>query len=225
MYKTKPNMPSRKEVFKFMSQEAHPYKFEYVKDNQPLRVSVARKTIYINEKVLLHTIKEIVNAGLDWKEVMRKNIKHEQAHEKFFKCNLKWAAIGGTAESYGWLASYLTDIVIDKIYYANDSNYQKWLIADSRHAFESIRKDIWNLFPTIASRPHFLYNQAAYWVAIGAVTLDEAIALYPEKTDYIVQMSELFKKIKSEGDLEWAFPQAKRMYLNGFGITTSKGRP
>jgi len=55
---------------------------------------------------------------------MRKNLQHERAHEKFFKWNLKWAALGGTAESYGWLASYLTDIVIDKIYYAKDGNYQ-----------------------------------------------------------------------------------------------------
>jgi len=62
-------------------------------------------------------------------------------------------------------------------------------------------------------RPHFLYNQAAYWVAIGAITLDEAANLYPERTDYIVEMSELFRRIKSEQDLDWAFLEAKRLYL------------
>ncbi len=163
MGKTKHKMPSRKEIFKFMVREARPFKFEYVKDHQPLRVSVERKTVYINENVLLTTIKQLVEAGLDWKEVMRKNLQHEKAHEKFFKWNLKWAASGAGAESYGWLASYLTDYVIDRIYYANDENYQKWLLADSRHAFESLRKEIWDLFPTIDLRPHFLYNQAAYW--------------------------------------------------------------
>ena len=209
-------MPSRKEIYKFMVREARPFKFEYVKDNQPLRVSVERKTIYINENVLLTTIKQLVEAGLDWKEVMRKNLQHEKAHEKFFKWNLKWAALGGTAESYGWLASYLTDIVIDKIYYAKDSNYQKWLLADSRQAFKNIKREIWDLFPTISSRPHFLYNQAAYWVAIGAVTLEEAIELYPEKANYIAELAQLFGKIKSEQDLEWAFTEAKRLYLKHF---------
>lgn len=34
-------------------------------------------------------------------------------------------------------------------------------------------------------RPHFLYNQAVYWVATRAITLDEATNLYPEKADYI----------------------------------------
>jgi hypothetical protein len=218
MGKAKPNMPSRKEVFKFLTREARPYKFEYVKDNQPLRVSVERKTIYINENVLLTTIKQLVNAGLDWKEVMRKNLRHEKAHEKFFKWNLKWAASGAGAESYGWLASYLTDYVIDKIYYAKDQNYQKWLLADSRHAFESLRKEVWDLFPTIASRPHFLYNQAAYWIVIGAITLDEALKLYPEKTSYIVELLQLFNKIKSEQDLEWAFTEAKRLYLKHFSF-------
>ena len=62
-------------------------------------------------------------------------------------------------------------------------------------------------------RPHFLYNQAAYWVTIGAITLDEATNLYPEMADYIVEIAELFKKIKSEQDLEWVFPKAKGIYL------------
>jgi len=203
-----------------MVREAHPFKFEYVKDNQPLRVSVERKTIYINENVLLTTIKELVEAGLDWKEVMRKNLQHEKAHEKFFKWNLKWAASGAGAESYGWLASYLTDYVIDRIYYVNDENYQKWLLADSRHAFESLRKEIWDLFPTIDLRPHFLYNQAAYWVAIGAISLGEALSLYPEKADYIVGLIQLFKKIRSEEDLDWAFIEAKKLFLKHFSHVT-----
>jgi len=204
-----------------MVREAHPFKFEYVKDNQPLRVSVERKTVYINENVLLTTIKQLVEAGLDWKEIMRKNLQHEKAHEKFFKWNLKWAASGAGAESYGWLASYLTDYVIDRIYYANDENYQKWLLADSRHAFESLRKEIWDLFPTIDLRPHFLYNQAAYWVAIGAISLGEALSLYPEKADYILGLIQLFKKIKSEEDLDWAFIEAKKLFLKHFSHVTS----
>jgi len=43
--------------------------------------------------------------------------------------------------------------------------------------------------------------------------LDEAANLYPERTDYIVEMSELFRRIKSEQDLDWAFLEAKRLYL------------
>ena len=218
MKKLKQEMPSRKEVFKFMTKESQPYKFEYVKEKQPLRVNVGKKVIYVNEQVLLSVIKDIINAGLDWKEVMRKNLKHEKAHEKFFEWNLKWASSGGRAESYGWLASYLTDIVIDKLYYANDSQYQKWLIADSRHAFNITKRDLWELFPNPHNRPPFLYNQAAYWVAIGAITLEEATELYPEKADYIIELSQLFSRIKSEKDLEWAFPQAKALFFKHFGL-------
>jgi hypothetical protein len=196
-----------------MIREAYPYRFEYVKDMQPLRVSIERRVIYVNEEVLMSVVEDLVKAGLDWKEVMRKNLQHEKAHEKFFKWNRKW---GVGAQDYGWLASYLTDIVIDKIHFAKDSNYRKWLLADSRHAFKSISKEIWDLFPTVASRAHFLYNQAAYWVAIGAITLDEAADLYPEKADYITEMSQLFNKIKNEEDLEWAFPKAKEIYLKHF---------
>jgi hypothetical protein len=144
---------------------------------------------------------------------MRKSLLHEKAHEKFFKWNRKWR-IG--AEDCGWLASYLTDIVIDKIYFTKNSNYRKWLLADSRHTFESISKEIWDLFPIVASRARFLYNQAAYWVSVGAITLDEAADLYAEKADYIVEMSQLFNKIKTEEDLEWAFPKAKEIYTRHF---------
>ncbi|MEM2806857.1 MAG: hypothetical protein QXK86_08430 [Candidatus Bathyarchaeia archaeon] len=218
MREMKQKMPSRKEVFKFMVREAQPYKFEYVKENQPLRVNIEKKLIYVNEQVLLSVIRDLISDGLDWKEVMKKNLKHEKAHEKFFEWNLKWASSGGSAESYGWLASYLTDIVIDKIYYANDSQYQKWLITDSRHAFNITKRDLWKLFPNLHNRPPFLYNQAAYWVAIGAITLEEATELYPEKADYITELSQLFKKIKSEKDLEWAFPQAKALFFKHFQI-------
>jgi hypothetical protein len=197
-----------------MFKESKPYKFEFVKDPQPLRVSIDRKTIYVNEKVLMKVVEDLVKAGLDWKEVMRKNLMHEKAHERYYQWNKKWKV---PAAEYGWLASYLTDIIIDKVHFKKNIQYQKWLLADSRYAFEKTRKDIWSLFPTIDMRPHFLYNQAAYWVAIGAITLDEATELYPEKADYIIQMSELFKKIKSEKDLEWAFPRAKQIYLKSFG--------
>jgi DNA repair photolyase len=113
-------------------------------------------------------------------------------------------------------------IVIDKIYYANDSQYQKWLVADSRHAFNVTKRDLWKLFPNLHNRPPFLYNQAAYWVAIGAITLEEAIGLYPEKADYIIELSQLFQKIKSEKDLEWAFPQAKALFFKHFGLNLQK---
>jgi hypothetical protein len=213
MDKKNMHVPSRKEVFQFMVQESHPYRFEYVKDIQPLRVSIERKTIYVNEDVMMGVVEELVKATLDWKGVMRKNLLHEKAHEKFFKWNRKWR-IG--AEDCGWLASYLTDIVIDKIYFTKNSNYRKWLLADSRHTFESISKEIWDLFPIVASRARFLYNQAAYWVSVGAITLDEAADLYAEKADYIVEMSQLFNKIKTEEDLEWAFPKAKEIYTRHF---------
>jgi hypothetical protein len=209
----KKKMPSRIEVFEFMLKEAHPYNFEYVKDIQPLRVSIERKMIYVNADVLMDIIRGLIKSSLDWKEVMRKNLQHEKAHEKFFKWNIKWNV--GAAQ-YGWLASYLTDIVIDRIFYAKDVTYQKWLLADSRHAFASTKKEIWSLFRTIDERPHFLYNQAAYWIAIGAITLDEAASLYAEKAGYIMEMSELFNRIKKEEDLEWAFPQAKMIYFRSF---------
>jgi hypothetical protein len=70
-------------------------------------------------------------------------------------------------------------------------------------------------------RPHFLYNQAAYWVAIGAISLAEALGLYPEKTDYILGLIQLFKKIKSEEDLDWAFIEAKKLFLKHFSHVTS----
>jgi hypothetical protein len=218
MRKVRQKMPSREEIFEFMSRESQPYKFEYVEEVQPLRVNVEKKVIYVNEEVLLSVVRELINDGLDWKEIMRKNLKHEKAHEKFYEWNLKWALSGYRTESYGWLTSYLTDIVIDKIYYANDSHYQKWLIADSRHAFKVTKRDLWKLFPNPNNRPPFLYNQAAYWIAIGAITLEEAAEAYPEKADYIAELSQLFKRIESEKDLEWAFPQAKALFFKHFGL-------
>lgn len=209
----KKQMPSRMEISEFMAKEARPYKFEFVKDIQPLRVSIERKMIYINADVLMDVIGDLIRSGLDWKEVMKKNLQHEKGHEKFFKWNKKWNV---PATEYGWLASYLTDIVIDKILYAKDVTYQKWLLADSRQAFANIKKEVRSLFRTIGERPPFLYNQAAYWVAIGAITLDEAANLYAEKADYIVEMSQLFSRVKKEEDLEWAFTQAKMLYFKTF---------
>jgi hypothetical protein len=214
----KKSFPSRKEIFDFMIREAQPYRFEYVEHMEPLRVNVERKTIYVNEKVLISVIKELTRAGLDWKEIMRKNIKHEKAHEKYFKWNLKWR-VGGA--EHGWLASYLTDIAIDRIHFANDKNYQKWLLQDSRQAYKDIGKELRKLFPTLSSRPHFLYNQAAYWIAIRAITLEEAVDIYPEKANYVTDMSRLFDSIKSEEDLEWAYSKALRIYLGSFGDAQS----
>jgi hypothetical protein len=212
-------MPPKKEVWKFMCKQSKPYKFEYVKEVQPLRISIERETIYVNERVLMNVIKLLVDAGLDWKEVMIKNLMHEKAHKRYIKWNLRW---GVAAAKYGWLPSYLTDIVIDKIHFKENARYQKWLLADSRHAFKTMQKEIWDLAPTIASRPHFFYTQASYWVAVGAITLDEAANLYPEKADFIVELSELFKRIKSEQDLAWAFPQAKSIYLKRFASHQSR---
>jgi hypothetical protein len=207
------SIPSEKEVLKFMRDESKPYEFELVKDIQPLRVSVERKVIYVNKNVLLSVIADLVKHGVDWKEIMRKNLQHEKAHEKYQKWIYKWSV--GAAD-HGWLASYLVDIVIDKIHFKSDERYQKWLLADSRHAFKNIKKEIWELFPRVSDRAEFLYNQAAYWVATGAVSLDEAVNLYPEKADYIVEMSQLFSKVRSEEDLEWAFLQAKKIYFEHF---------
>jgi len=72
------------------------------------------------------------------------------------------------------------------------------------------------IFPTVSSRAHFLYSQAACWVAVGAITLDEAADAYPEKADYITEMFQLFNKIEREEDLEWAFPKAKEIYFDHF---------
>jgi len=196
-----------------MVREAYPYKFKYVTDVQPLRVNVQNRVIYVNEEVLMNVVRDLVEAGLDWREIMSKNLRHEKAHEKFFKWNVKW---GVGAEEYGWLTSYLTDIVIDKIYFANDGEYQRSLLADCRHAFEKTQRGLLRLFPIVSLRPHFLYNQAAYWIAVGAVKLEEAVKLYPERADYIMRMADLFSRIKCEEDLEWAFPEAKRIYLKEF---------
>jgi len=210
---TRKGTPSRKEIFDFMIGESRPYGFEYVRDMQPIRVSVDRRAIYVNEEFLIKVIRKLARAGLDWKQVMRKNIKHEKAHERYLKWNLRW---GVSATEHGWLASYLTDIVIDKMHFASDKDFQKWLILDSRHVYEDTAGELWKRFPTLSSRPHFLYNQAAYWVAIGAITLDEAADAYPEKADYITEMFQLFNKIEREEDLEWAFPKAKEIYRDHF---------
>jgi len=68
-------------------------------------------------------------------------------------------------------------------------------------------------------RPKSLHNQAAYWVALQIVSLDEATDLYPEMAGYIAKLSELFKRIESEEDLEWAYPATRRLFLE---MTTGK---
>jgi len=196
-----------------MIKESQPHKFEYVWDMQPIRVSVDRRVIYVSEEFLIKVIKKLPRAGLDWKQIMRKNIKHEKAHEKYLKWNLKWR-VGAT--EHGWLASFLTDVIIDKIHFANDKDFQKWLCLDSRHVYEDTTRRLQKRFPTLSSRPHFLYTQAAYWTSIGAITLEEAVSLYPEQAVYIMELSRLFDEIKSEDDLEWAYARALKIYLANF---------
>ena len=204
------SVPSHEEVWAFLSQESKPYKFEYVKAVQPLRISIERKTIYVNKRVLMNSIRSLVADGLDWKEIMRKDLMHEKAHELYFKWNVKWNI---PAIKYGWLTSFLIDFVIDKVHFRENARYQKLLLLDSCRAFKTMKNHLWNRFPLIDTRPHSLYNQAAYWVAIGATRLSEAVDLYPEKADYIVELSELFRQIKSEKDLGWAFLHAKKIYF------------
>lgn len=208
--------PSQKEIFDFMIEESRPFGFEYVRDMQPIRVSVDRRAIYVNEEFLIKVIGKLARAGLDWKQIMRKNIKHEKAHERYLKWNVGW---GVSATEHGWLASYLTDIVIDKIHFANDKVFQRWLHLDSRHVYEDTARELWKRFPSLSSRPHFLYNQAAYWTSTGAITLEEAVDLYPERACYIMEMSHLFDGIKSEEDLKWAYSKALRIYFASFGST------
>jgi hypothetical protein len=76
--------------------------------------------------------------------------------------------------------------------------------------------------PKSILKSSILYNQAAYWVSVGAITLDEAADLYAEKADYIVEMSQLFNKIRTEEDLEWAFPKAKEIYARHFQMRVNQ---
>jgi len=202
-------MPSPKEVFKFMVENAKPYRFEFVEEIQPLRVNVAEKKIYVNREVLMDVIKDLLEAGLDWKEVMKKNLMHEKAHELYQKYAEKW---GVEASDYGWLPSFLIDVMIDRVHLGKDQWYQKWLIADSRHSFRKTTE----IFKDPKSRPQFVYNQAAYWIAIGAITEEEAISAYPEKAKYIMELSDLMKRIRSEKDLDEIFLKAKKLYLENF---------
>lgn len=211
--KKKKNMPSQKEIFDFLVEESHPYRFEFVPDMQPMRVSVEERIIYANADFMVKVVGKIVGAGLDWKQIMKKNIKHEKTHERYLKWNVKWG-VGATA--HGWLASFLTDIVIDRIHFRCDKDFQKWLHLDSRHVYEDTARRLEKRFPNLSSRPHFLYTQAAYWISIKAITLEEAVSLYPERVLYIMELSQLFDEIKSEGDLEWAYPKALRIYFANF---------
>ena len=206
--------PSEYEILTYMKNESKPYKFEYIEANQPLRISIERKTIYINKKVLFKTIENLMKHGLDWKKIMRYNIFHEKAHEKFYKWNVKWNV---SAIEYGWLTSFLIDIVIDNIYLKKNKEYQNWIQRDYRSAFKTIKKCLWTEFPVIDKRPIVLYHQTACWLALDIISIDEAAELYAEKIDYILQLSLLFKKIKKETDLEWAFPKAKLIYLKMLG--------
>ena len=207
-------MPSREEVLQFMQKEALPYRFRLVKAPQPLRVNIEQKVIYVGEDVLMSVIKNLVEDGLDWREIMRKNLMHEKTHEKYQKWLYKW---GVSAEAYGWLPSFLIDVVIDKIHFKDNKRYQKWLLADARHAYKITKRDLPTLIPPGGKKPSFLYVQAAYWVSIGAITLDEAIELYPEKADFIIELAQIFNRINREEDLEWAFNEAREIYLRKIG--------
>jgi len=213
MRKNKCKLPSEEEILEFMRKESDPYTFELTEELEPLRVNIENRTIYINKDVLISEVRRMAEAGINWKLVWRKNLQHEKAHEQYQEWKSKFCT---SATEYGWLLNYLIDFVIDSIHFKNDVWYRKWLLVDARYAYEKMKKDLSNDFPDPASRPHFLYNQAAYWVAIDAITLDEALDLYPEKADYILELSLLFKKIKKEQDLEWAFTEAKRLYLKHF---------
>jgi hypothetical protein len=203
-------IPSPNEILEFMKKESRPYEFEFVPEMQPLRISIERKTIYVNQKVLTSTIENIIDQGLDWKEVMRYSILHEKSHDVFYKWNLKWNV---SAIDYGWLASFLIDIVIDKIHLKDKAEYQKWISLDYRLAYKRIKKSLWEKFPIVDQRPLMLYNQAACWVALGIISFEEAADLYPENITYIMELSELFTRIQKESDLEWAFPEAKKVYF------------
>jgi len=48
---------------------------------------------------------------------------------------------------------------------------------------------------------------------LEVISLDEATDLYPEMADYITELSQLFRRIESEEDLEWAYPAARRLFL------------
>lgn len=207
-------MPSGKEILNFMIAESQPYGFEYVRDMQPIRVSVDRRVIYTNEEFLTEVIRKLAKAGLDWKQIMRKNTKHEKTREKYLKWTLKWL-VGAT--DHGWLASFLTDVVIDKIHFANDKDFQKWLCLDSRHVYKDTAKRLEKRFPILSSRPHSLYTQATYWVSIEAITLEEAVSLHSERADYIMELSQLFDQIKSEDDLSWAYSKALKIFFTSFG--------
>jgi hypothetical protein len=213
MEKKKGKMPTESKILEFMRKESKPYKFELIEEPEPLRVNIENKIIYINKNILLNEIKRMAEKGINWKEVWRKNLQHEKAHEKYSEWKSKLAA---SATEYGWLLNYLVDLVIDKIHFKDNNRYRKWLLIDARYAYETMKKNLSREFPNFETRPQFFYNQAAYWVAIGAVTLEEAIELYPEKANYIAELAQLFRKIKSEHDLEWAFPRAKTLFLKHF---------
>jgi hypothetical protein len=213
MRKKKIRIPAQSEILEFMRRESRPYKFELTEELEPLRVNIENKTIYINKDILLNEVKRMVEAGINWRGIWRKNFQHEKAHEKYSEWKSKLAS---SATEYGWLLNYLVDLVIDKIHFKDNSRYRKWLLIDARYAYETMKKNLSREFPNFETRPQFFYNQAAYWIAIGAVTLEEAIELYPEKANYIAELAQLFRKIKSEQDLEWAFIGAKNLFLKHF---------
>jgi hypothetical protein len=208
-------VPSEKEVLDFVRSEAKPYKFAYTVEPQPLRVSSEQGIIFVNKGVLIDSITLTVKGGLDWKENLRIMIMHEKAHEKFSHWEYEW---GVGSMDYGGLPNVLQDLLIDKIHFAEDKAYQKVWLENSRLAYHNTLDLIRDLFPTTDEIPHMLYNQAAYWITLGAISIDEAASLYPEKADYVVQISHLLNKIKCEKDLEWAWPEAKRIYLRNFQI-------
>lgn len=205
-------MPSEKEVLEFMIEETKPYEFRYVKGH-PLRVDIKNKIVFVDQDTLMMGIQQQIKDGFDWKQVMKQQILHEKTHEEYIKWEYKWCV---SSAQYGGLSNILQDIVIDKIHFADNKSYQEIMIEHSRAAYRLIIREIPNIFPSVDSIPHVFYNQAASWVALGVITVKEAADLYPEKADYIVEMSHLFGKIKTEDDLEWAFRQAKMIFLKHF---------
>ena len=206
-------LPSEREILRFMTEVAKPYRFQLVEEIEPLRVDTERQVIYINKKLLIDEIIRMAKDELNWREIWRRYLIHEKAHEGHDKWKRRW---GAKVESYGWLLNFLLDIVVDKVYFNHDEWYQKWLHKDIDYAYKRMKKELKEAFPDPSRRPHFLYNQAAYWVALGAKTLDEVADLYPESIDYISEMADLMSKIEKEEDLNWVMPEAKRIYFEYF---------
>lgn len=206
------SMPSEEEVTRFLIAESKPYEFKFVRE-QPLRVDNKNRIIFVDKDVLIKGVEHDIAQGFDWKQVISQVIKHEKAHALFGRWEYKW---GVGSMDLGGIPNVLQDLMIDKMHFANDKTYQRTLANTSRDAYKMTVKMIHRIFESIDDIPHVFYNQAAYWATLGIITLKEAADLYPERSAYLVEIIQLFSKIKKEDDLEWAFPRARSIYLQHF---------